>query len=82
MKLGTHMPEGEKGKPIAIEVCRSKVKVILSIHMLATRLSHLWCVTDFLIHKVKKTINTTLMIPFVCKKLINLSVGHQCYISM
>ena len=47
MKLGTHMPDGERGKPIDIEVCRSKVKVTLSIHMFATLLSHLWCVTDF-----------------------------------
>ena len=49
MKLGTHMPDGERRKPIDIEVCRSKVKVTLSgIHMFATRLSHLWCITDFL----------------------------------
>ena len=48
MNLGTHMPDGERRKPIDIEVCRSKVKVMLSIHMVATRLSHLWCVTDFL----------------------------------
>ena len=29
MKLGTHMPDGERRKPIDIEVCtcRSKVKV-------------------------------------------------------
>ena len=46
MNLGTHMPDGESRKPI--EVCRSKVKVTLSIHMFATRLSHLWYVTDFL----------------------------------
>jgi hypothetical protein len=44
MNLGTHMPDGERRKPIDIEVCRSKA---LSIHMFATRLSHLWCVTDF-----------------------------------
>ena len=47
MKLGTHVPDGERRKPIDIEVCRSKVKVTLSIYMFATRLSHLWCVTDF-----------------------------------
>jgi len=46
MNLGTHMADGERMKPIDIEVCRSKVKVTLSIHMFATRLSHLWCVTD------------------------------------
>jgi hypothetical protein len=45
MKLGTHMPDGERRKPIDIEVCRSKA---LSIDMFATRLSHLWCVTDFI----------------------------------
>ena len=47
MKLGTHMPDGERRKPIDMEVCRSKVKVTLSKHMFATRLSHLKCVTDF-----------------------------------
>jgi hypothetical protein len=36
MNLGTHMPNGERRKPIDIEVCRSKA---LSIHMFATRLS-------------------------------------------
>jgi hypothetical protein len=46
MNLGTHMPDGERRKPIDIEVCRSKA---LTIHMFATRLSHLWCVTDFFI---------------------------------
>jgi hypothetical protein len=25
MKLGTHMPDGERRKPIDIEVCRTKV---------------------------------------------------------
>jgi hypothetical protein len=49
MNLGTHMPDGERRKPIDIEVCRSKVKVTLSIHMFATLLSHLWCITDFLL---------------------------------
>jgi hypothetical protein len=32
MNLGTHMPDGERRKPIDIEVCRSKA---LSIHMFA-----------------------------------------------
>jgi len=27
MNLGTDMPDGERRKPIDIEVCRSKVKV-------------------------------------------------------
>ena len=27
MKLGTHMPDGERRKPVDIEVCKSKVKV-------------------------------------------------------
>jgi hypothetical protein len=26
MKLGTHMPDGERRKPIDIEVCRTKFK--------------------------------------------------------
>jgi hypothetical protein len=40
MNLGTHMPGGERRKPIDIEVSSSKVKVTLSIHMFATQLSH------------------------------------------
>jgi hypothetical protein len=28
MKLGTHMPDSERKKPIDIEVCRTKVKVV------------------------------------------------------
>jgi hypothetical protein len=27
MKLGTHMPDGERRKPVVIEVRRTKVKV-------------------------------------------------------
>ena len=30
MKLGTHMPGGERRKPINIEVCRTKDKVTTS----------------------------------------------------
>jgi hypothetical protein len=30
MKLGTHMADGERRKPIDIEVCRTKVKVTTS----------------------------------------------------
>jgi hypothetical protein len=30
LNLGTHMPDGERRKPIDIEVCRSKVKVTTS----------------------------------------------------
>ena len=30
MKLGTHMLDGERRKPIDIEVCRTKVKVTTS----------------------------------------------------
>ena len=30
MNLGTHMPDGERRKPINIVVCRSKVKVTTS----------------------------------------------------
>ena len=32
MKLGTHMPDGERRKPIDNEVCRTKVKVTTSIN--------------------------------------------------
>jgi hypothetical protein len=51
MNLGTHLPDGERRKPIDIEVCRSKA---LSIHMFAIRLSHLWCVTDFININIKQ----------------------------
>jgi hypothetical protein len=30
MKLGTHMPGGERRKPIDIEDCRTKVKITTS----------------------------------------------------
>ena len=30
MTLGTHMPDGERRKPIDIEVCRATVKVTIS----------------------------------------------------
>jgi hypothetical protein len=30
MNIGTHMPDGERRKPIDIEVCRSKVKITTS----------------------------------------------------
>jgi hypothetical protein len=30
MKFGTHMPDGERRKPIDNEVCRTKVKVTTS----------------------------------------------------
>jgi hypothetical protein len=30
MKLGTYMPDGERRKPIDIEVCKTKVKVTIS----------------------------------------------------
>ena len=30
MKLGTHMPDSERRKPIDIEVCRTNVKVTTS----------------------------------------------------
>jgi hypothetical protein len=30
MKLGTHMPDGERRKPIDNDVCRIKVKVTTS----------------------------------------------------
>ena len=42
MKLGTHMPAGERRKPIDIEVCRTKVKVTTSINR--TKIRYLFCV--------------------------------------
>jgi hypothetical protein len=33
MNLGTHMPDGERRKPIDIDVCRSKVKVTTSYNL-------------------------------------------------
>ena len=37
MKLDTHMPDGEKRKPIDIEVCRTKDKVTTSKNRLKIR---------------------------------------------
>ena len=41
MKLGTHMPDGERGKPIDIEVCRTKVKVTISKNI--TKIRYFFC---------------------------------------
>jgi hypothetical protein len=41
MKLGTHMPDSEKKKPIAIEVCRTKVKVTTS--KIRTKIRYFFC---------------------------------------
>jgi CRISPR/Cas system-associated endonuclease Cas3-HD len=44
MKLGTHMPDGERRKPIDIEVCRIKVKVTTSKNR--TKIIHFSFVSD------------------------------------
>jgi hypothetical protein len=41
MKLGTHMPDGERRKPIDIEVCRTKVKVTTSKNR--TKIRYFFC---------------------------------------
>jgi hypothetical protein len=41
MNLGTHMPDGERRKPIDIEVCRSKVKVTTSKNR--TKIRYFFC---------------------------------------
>ena len=41
MKLGTHMPAGERRKPIDIEVCRTKVKV--TTYKNRTKIRYLFC---------------------------------------
>jgi hypothetical protein len=41
MKLGTHMPDGERRKPIYIEVCRTKIKVTTSKNR--TKIRYLFC---------------------------------------
>jgi hypothetical protein len=41
MKLGTHMPGGERRKPIDIEVCRTKVKVTTSKNK--TKIGYFFC---------------------------------------
>jgi hypothetical protein len=41
MKLGTHMADGERRKPIDIEVCRTKVKVTTSKNR--TKLRYFFC---------------------------------------
>jgi hypothetical protein len=54
MKLGTHMPDGERRKPIDIEVCRSKVKVTTSKNR--TKISELrtygWTMPSYTIPKI------------------------------
>jgi hypothetical protein len=39
MNLGTHMPDGERRKPIDIEVYRSKVKVLKHSHKRASNIT-------------------------------------------
>jgi hypothetical protein len=41
MKPGTHMPDGERRKPIDIEVCRTKVKVTISKNR--TKIRYFFC---------------------------------------
>jgi len=41
MNPGTHMPNGERGKPIDIEVCRTKVKVTTSKNR--TKIRYFFC---------------------------------------
>jgi hypothetical protein len=41
MKLGTHMTDGERRKPIDIEVCRTKVKVTTSKNR--TKIRYFFC---------------------------------------
>jgi hypothetical protein len=41
MILGMHMPDGERRKPIDIEVCRTKVKVTTSKNR--TKIRYLFC---------------------------------------
>jgi hypothetical protein len=41
MNLGKHMPDGERRKPIDIEVCRSKVKVTTSKNI--TKIRYFFC---------------------------------------
>ena len=41
MKLGTHMTDGERRKPIDIEVCRTKVKVTTSKNR--TKIKYFFC---------------------------------------
>jgi hypothetical protein len=41
MKLGTHLPDGERRKPIDMEVCRTKVKVTTSKNR--TKIRYLFC---------------------------------------
>ena len=46
MKLGTHMADGERRKPIDIEVCRTKVKVTTSKNR--TKLRYFFCFARYL----------------------------------
>jgi hypothetical protein len=48
MNLGTHMPDGERRKPIDIEVCRSKVKVTTSKNR--TKIYVCLCIMYYVLH--------------------------------
>jgi hypothetical protein len=50
MKLGTHMPDGERRKPIDIEVCRTKVKV--TTYKNRTKIDLDLCPTNFNINRL------------------------------
>ena len=43
MKFGTHMPDGERRKPIDIEVCKTKVKVTTSKNRTKIRYFYCFC---------------------------------------
>jgi hypothetical protein len=58
MNIGTHMPDGERRKPIDIEVCRSKA---MSIHMFATRLIHFMAIKHLQILVIDNVVNFLLL---------------------
>ena len=54
MKLGTHMPDGERRKPIDIEVCRTKVKVTTSKNR--TKIRYFFVSAQYLKYKKLSTL--------------------------
>ena len=60
MKLGTHMPDDERRKPIDIEVCRTKIKVTTSknrIKIIYISARYLKNEMQYIIHNTKTYIN-------------------------
>jgi hypothetical protein len=70
MKLGTHVPDGERRKPIDNEVCRTKVKVTTSKNRTKIRY--------FLAHLTQRVGSGELLSPLVvCRPSVRPSVNFS-----